>query len=201
MSIKHSKDYEAIGSTPVLSTKIEETSVVTSFKPTSLPINADIISFTLFQELKKSSLPLVPIDIYHSNSQNVTTTLGTLLIMQQALTSFFGKSAVTNHNFIAAPFKPKQERIDNWGSRFVDQAVLLRTLLTSTPEMYQEMLQIYSNQFCLNWLEYEVTPDTWEEWWISRGLAKFYEYYVPSSTAVSEIFKKKFITLGSLREN
>lgn len=105
--------------------------------------------------------------------------------MQRAHQGFFGNSAVSNNYFIATPFRPKQAKIDNWGIHVVDELDLLRSLIASTPEMYQETLLMYSHQFCLNWVEYEVTPDTWDEWWISRGLAKFYEYYIPAKTPVS----------------
>lgn len=188
VTVEHLYTYEAIGSTIVSKTTVERQTIVTKFNKIPLQINADIVSFSLVERLEKSSLPLLTgIDIYHTQFLNVTVTLRTLLLIQTAHTTVFGKSAVTHNNFIAAPFRPKQGRIDNWGIHFVDEDVMLRPLLKSTPEKYQETLQMYSNQFSLNWLEFEVTPDTWEEWWISRGLGKFYEYYAPSNNLVSKL--------------
>lgn len=191
VKVEYSKGYSAVGSTSVLSATDQGQSIITSFRPISVPINADIVGFALCQLLMQSSLPLVPINIYHSLDTNVTTVLTSLLLMRTVHEGFFGKSAVTNHNFLAVPFRPMQTRIDNWGLHVVDELVLLRSLLTSTPEMYQETLQMYSHQFSLNSVEYEITPDTWDEWWISRGLAKFFEYYLPSKNLVSHALTKR----------
>lgn len=179
--MKHAKDYEAIGSTLGISVT-EEPSIVTTFQPTPLAINADIVSFTLYQRLKKSTLPLISVNIYHSETRNVSIFLTTLISMQTAFRLQFGQSAITNHNYVAVP--AKIGRNDNWGSHVVAEEDFLRSLITSTPKKYQEMLQMYANEFAANYLEFEATPGTWNEWWISRGLAKFYEYYVPGNTPV-----------------
>lgn len=174
-----------VGSTPISLKENIENYIVTSFQKTPQPINANLIGFAFYQNLTKTSL--TPIDIFHSQVNKNASRLVVATLSEMRLTHgiFFGASAVTNHYFMAAPFKTMQGRIDHWGFSIVDESDFLRSVITSTPQLYQKTLQMYSHQFCLNWVEYEVTPHTWSEWWVSRGLAKFYEYYIPANSLVS----------------
>uniref|UniRef100_A0A336M823 CSON013169 protein n=1 Tax=Culicoides sonorensis TaxID=179676 RepID=A0A336M823_CULSO len=185
LQIQHLDEYGVIGGTRVKS----RNSGVTSFETTPFPINADNLGFALYQNLTKSSMILNPIEIYSSFNVNVSlTTLTTMMTMRDIHEKFFGNSLVTIQFYIATPFIPKKPQIDNLGLSVVNQLELLRGPIISTPEMYQKTLQMYSHQFTLNWIEYDVTPDTWNEWWLSRGLAKFYDYYTPSQSLIFQIF-------------
>ncbi|XP_063706145.1 aminopeptidase N-like [Culicoides brevitarsis] len=194
IKLKHTRDYSVVGNT--LQNSITEGGyILTTFEQIPISVNIDIASFSLYQNLKKTSFPLASVSVYHSPEREVSTFFAYLVAMRRTYTQLLGDISIKDRNYLAVPLT-FEGRFDNWGSHVVDETNFLRSLLTSTPMNYQQMLQIYSHQLALNWVEFEVTPRTFDEWWISRGLAKFYEYYVPSNTQLVNQFLswKQFTT-------
>lgn len=112
-------------------------------------------------------------------------TLGNLLSMQQLFRIFFGQSIVSTINYIAPPFYPATGIVNAWGLHVIAEPELIKIPFLSSAKSYQTALQTQAHMIGLNWLEYGITPIWWNEFWISKGLTKFYEYYIPASNIVS----------------
>lgn len=98
--------------------------------------------------------------------------------------SFFSSDYLPSKiDILAVPF-PMDFIIENWGLLVINQNAIVQPPVISAPKELQNSMQAFAHQVGLNWFENVITVAEWRHIWLTRGLNKLYEYFVPSQNLI-----------------
>lgn len=159
--------------------------MVTKFHKTPV-IPAYLFGFVIYHAERGTGLPRTTIDnriVINAPSTSANQSLALIPFANQTLSayqSYYGSRFQPDEfNVIAVPFS-MDFTIENLGLVVLNKDQIIQAPLVSAAAAFQTSLQLFSNQFGLNWLEADVTVEDFQYIWLSRGLNKLLEFYIPS---------------------
>lgn len=159
--------------------------VVTRFGQTP-PMPTYAFGFAIYHSEPDTGLEKITFDeklVVHADTRLFNQTLLLLPFINQTAMSYqiyFNSSLSPDQfDFLAVPF-PMDVVIENWGLLVANQDQIIQVPIISAPHTFQGAMQLISHQIGLNWLEGVVNVEEWDYIWLTRGLNKLFEYYIPS---------------------